>query len=90
MGDGERITHDKKEIEEEIMKANEKKLMQASDTILRSARYQELLGEQGNFEKWEQILRKEISVPPDAEPELKMWFQAMTSYENVEQEFQLE
>jgi hypothetical protein len=45
--------YDKEQIEHEIMRVNQAKLLQAIDTPLREQRISELLGEQGDFEKWE-------------------------------------
>lgn len=68
------------------MAANKKKLLQAEDTPLRST-YQELFGEQGLYKTWEDILDKKVRLPKDASEEMKVWYQYMTHYQQVEVDF---
>lgn len=72
------ITYKKAEIEKEIMTANKAKLLQASNIPCRQERLSILLGEQGDFEKWEEVRRGSISLPDDTEEDLKLWFQYNT------------
>lgn len=76
IGDGEDlvISYDKETIENEIMRANKQKLLQASDTPLRQYPISALLGEQGNFETWEKILAGSISLPDDVDEGLHLWY----------------
>mmetsp|Transcript_14154 Transcript_14154/g.26582 ORF Transcript_14154/g.26582 Transcript_14154/m.26582 type:complete len:81 (+) Transcript_14154:1988-2230(+) len=56
------------------MKVNEQKLLQARNTPLRSNEMSILLGEQGDFEQWEKILKKQVRLPSDVNPDLKLWY----------------
>ena len=76
-----RITYDKHTIEEEIMKVNKEKLLQAATTPLRHGELSILLGEQGDFEKWESILKKCIHLPMNAEDDIRLWYEYITNYE---------
>jgi hypothetical protein len=69
------ITYDKRRIEKEIMRVNQKKLLQVSDTPLRQPPISELLGEQGDFDTWEQILSGNITLPADVDEGLLVWYQ---------------
>lgn len=71
---GTEIKCGKREIEEAIMLANKTKLLQAGNTPLRQRELQDLLGEQGDFEKWELILNKAIDLPDNVEEGTKLWF----------------
>ena len=75
--DGETITiYNKEDIEQEIIKANKKKLLQADNTPLRQEPLQSLLGEQGDFKTWEKILKGNIKLPPEGiEEGTRMWFE---------------
>ena len=64
---------DKEEIEREIIKANQIKLMVANSTPLRQEPIQDLLGEQGDIVKWEKILRGEIDLPLNTERPVQLW-----------------
>jgi hypothetical protein len=64
------------------MKANEAKLMQASNTPLRSQHLSVLLGEQGDFSKWEEVLRGQIKLPADVDEGLQIWYTYITEMEN--------
>lgn len=81
---GSQVSYSKTVIENEILHVNKDKLQQADETILQTERYQQLFGEQGNFQAWEKILRHQIVVLEDANEELKMWFMFMTNFEEVE------
>ena len=50
------------------------------NTALRKTPLQELLGEQGNFKKWESILRGEIKLPEEnIEEGTRLWFEFMSN-----------
>ena len=76
-----RIIFDKTAIEQEIMCVNESKLLQANDTPLRSSELSILLGEQGDYEKWETILRKQVQLPSDVDEDVQMWYAYITQVE---------
>lgn len=78
---GERIRIPKKEeIEEEISRANQEKLLQANNTPLREEPLLSLLGEQGDFDRWEQILKGAIKLPSTGiEEGTRLWYEVMTS-----------
>ena len=70
----------KDEIEIEIAQANQEKLIQAHNTPLREEPLLTLLGEQGDFDKWEQILKGTINLPATGiEEGTTLWFEYMTS-----------
>lgn len=75
----QRIVFDKSTIEKEIMKVNEERLLQASNTPLRSEQLSILLGEQGDFDKWEEVLRGCITLPQDVDEGLQIWYDYITS-----------
>lgn len=78
-GDKVRVT-DKVEIENSIMVANKTKLLQAGNTPLRMTPLQELLGEQLDFEKWEEILQGKIQLPEEGiEEGTRLWYQYVSS-----------
>jgi len=79
-----RIT-DKTEMEHEIIQANKSKLLQAGNTPLRMTPLQELLGEQMEFEKWEEILKGGITLPTEGVEEgTRLWYQFISTQEIVE------
>lgn len=82
-GKGGRIRiNDKGDIEESIMNANKMKLLQAYNTPLRMAPLQELLGEQMDYEKWEDILRGTVKLPEEGiEEGTRLWYQFVSSQE---------
>lgn len=61
------------------MAGNQAKLLQAHDTPLRDEHIASLLGEQGDFDKWEDILNGLISLPPDIDEGLEIWYKFITS-----------
>lgn len=65
--EGPEIIYDKTAIEREIMQVNEAKLLQAKDTPMRNAEMAALLGEQGDFQKWEDILQGVIHLPEEVD-----------------------
>lgn len=77
---GGAVSYKKNAIEREIIIANKRKLLQAEDTPLPSGFYQQLFGEQGDFARWEQVLRNQIQLPNDAAEELRMWYHYITNY----------
>jgi hypothetical protein len=83
-GTNSTIAYNRKTIEQEIMKANERKLHQAKDTPLRSEFLSTLLGEQGDFNKWEEILRGTIDLPEDVDESLQLWFKYITNIKQHE------
>jgi hypothetical protein len=75
-----RLVYDKTTIENEIMRVNESKLLQARHTPLRHEQLSILLGEQGDFQKWEQILLGNISLPNEADESLHLWYTYITNH----------
>jgi len=74
-----RIT-DKESIEWEISEANKAKLLQAYNTPLRMEPLQSLLGEQMEYEKWEEILRGNVSLPEEGiEEGTRLWYEYISS-----------
>lgn len=72
---GHQIIYDKDAIEKEIMRVNEKKLLQAKDTPMRQSVLSDLLGEQGNFKRWEEILQGSIPLPEGIDEGLRIWYE---------------
>jgi Reverse transcriptase (RNA-dependent DNA polymerase). len=72
------IVFDKHAIEREIMKVNEEKLLQASNTPLRSEQLSILLGEQGDYDKWEEVLQGCIKLPQNVDEGLRVWYEYIT------------
>ena len=71
--------YNKEDIEDEIINANKEKLLQADNTPLRTTPLQDLLGEQGDYEKWEKILKGEIKLPTEnIEEGTRLWFDFMS------------
>lgn len=79
--EGPEIIYDKATIEQEIMKTNEAQLLQAKDTPMWNTEVSELLGEQGDFQKWEQILQGVIQLPEGVNEGLKVWYDYITTIE---------
>lgn len=85
---GRIIITSQENIEDEIIRVNKKRLLQAYNTPLRTEPLQSLLGEQMDFGKWERILTREISLPEDGVEEgTKLWFDLISS--NKLEEFKL-
>jgi hypothetical protein len=83
--DGEtRIISYKKMIEDEIMRVNQNKLLQAWDTPLREQRISQLLGEQGDFKRWGEILKGVVDLPNDIDEGLEIWYKYVISVEKKE------
>jgi hypothetical protein len=80
--DGQHIVYDKGIIEQEIMKANENKLLQASNTPLRSDELSVLLGEQGDYSKWEEVLNGYVTLPHNMDEGLQTWCDYITKQES--------
>ena len=72
--DGLQLVFGKTEIEDAIIEANEEKLQQANNTPFRMEPLQTLVGEQMDYDKWEQILLKEIKLPDEVEEGVKLWY----------------
>lgn len=80
--DGEpRIVSDQRTMEKEIMRVNREKLLQAGETPLRNQQIAQLVGEQGDFKRWEEILKGLVVLPPDIDEGLQLWFNFITSTE---------
>jgi len=67
------------EIENEIARVNKSRLQQANNTPLRQEPLSQLLGEQIDFEKWEEILKGTIKIPEEGieegkEEGTRLWF----------------
>jgi hypothetical protein len=82
--EGGRIVHEKTAIERAIMNANMGKLLQANDTPLRDDRIATLLGEQGDFERWEEILSGMLTLPHNVDEGLETWYHYITNVEKHE------
>jgi hypothetical protein len=70
----------KEEIEEEILKVNKEKLLQARDTPLRVEPLRSIIGERMEYEKWEKLLKKEINIPDRLEEGTRLWFEAIQDF----------
>lgn len=80
--DGEVVMiYDKESIECEIMRVNREKLLQAKHTPLREHAIAQLVGEQGDFQKWEEILQGLVVLPDNIDEGLRLWFDFITSTE---------
>jgi len=61
---GARITITEKiDIENEITRVNKARLLQANNMPLRQEPRSKILGEQMNFERWEDILKRKVTIP---------------------------
>ena len=82
MVDGERIRiTNKNDIEQEIARCNKEKLLQANNTPLgEEPLLSALLGEQGDFDTWEKILKGQVQLPEEGVEEgTRLWFNFMTT-----------
>ena len=71
--------YEKTNVENEIIRVNKEKLLQANNTPLRESPLQELLGEQGDFERWEEILHDLVTLPDEGVEEgTRLWFEFMS------------
>ena len=68
---------DKEEIEASIINANKEKLLQARDTPLRQEPLRTIIGERMQYDEWEKLLRREITIPENLEEGTKLWFEAV-------------
>jgi len=73
------IVYDKEIMEHEIMRVNGIKLLQAKNTPLRSELLSEMLGEQGDFDKWERILLGSVHLPDNTDESLRIWYNYITN-----------
>ena len=80
--DGIKTVFNKEEIEDAIIDANKKKLLQAEDTPLRTEPLRSLVGERMDYETWEQLLHKNIQIPNDLEEGTRLWFDAIQNFED--------
>ena len=78
--DGLQLVFGKTEIEDAIIEANKEKLQQANNTRFRMEPLQSLVGKQMDYDKWEQILRKEINLPDEVEEGTKLWYDYIQDY----------
>ena len=73
--DGTRTTiKDKDEMEQEILMANETKLHAADESPLRQGELGELITD-GDYQKWEQFLNGELTLPDNLEEGTRRWLQ---------------
>jgi len=80
-----RTLHDKEDIEEAIIKANTEKRQQANNTPLRQEPLQSLLGEQMDFEKWDDILKGRIQLPDEGiEEGTRLWYDYIQNNNEIE------
>jgi len=80
--EGQQMRFEKTEIEDAIISANQKKLLQAKDTPFRKEPLQSLVGEQMDFDKWEEILKKAIKLPDDLEEGTQIWYDYIQNYDD--------
>ena len=73
---------DREGIERAVVTANKEKLLQASNTPLREEPLRTLIGERMEYEKWEQLLKKNVKLPDDLEEGTKLWFQIVQDFED--------
>jgi hypothetical protein len=78
--DGLQTLVNKEQIEEEIIKVNKEKLLQARDTPLRGEPLRSIIGERMEYEQWEKLLRKEIKIPDGLEEGTRLWFEAIQDF----------
>ena len=69
------IVSDKEEMEAEIAQGNVEKLLQANNTLLRKEPLCSWFGEEGDFDRWDQIVDGKIGLPPNFEAEegTRLW-----------------
>ena len=81
MVDGEQIQiTNKNEIEQKIARCNKDKLLQVNNTPLCAEPLLSLLGEQGDFDTWEKILKGQVQLPEEGMEEgTRQWFNFMTT-----------
>ena len=71
-------------IVQEIIRANTEKVLQANNTPLREEPLRTLLGEQGDFQKWEDILKGLVQLPIEGiEEGTRLWYEFITSPTNT-------
>lgn len=86
---GRIVITSQEEIEDEIIGANKQRLLQACNTPFRKDPLQTLVGEQMDFNKWEQILNGEIILPEEGiEEGTKLWYNLIST--NKLDDFKLE
>lgn len=78
---GTSIVYDKTTIENEIMHVNKEILLQAGDTPLRQRKISDMLGEQGDFSKWEEVLKGKITLPQGIDEGLRIWYEYIINIE---------
>ena len=71
------IVSDKEEMEAEIAQGNVEKLLQANNTLLRKEPLCSWFGEEGDFDRWDQIVDGKIGLPPNfgAEEGTRLWLE---------------
>jgi len=71
---------EKTEIEIEIARVNKASLFLANNTPLRQIPLSEILGEQMDFEKWEEIIKGKINIPLEGVEEgTRLWYNYIQS-----------
>ena len=77
--------HKKEEIEDAIIQANTAKRQQANNTPLRQEPLQSLLGEQMDFDRWDEVLRGTIRLPDEGiEEGTRLWYEYITKNNDIE------
>ena len=79
---GQQLLFERHEIEDAIITANQKKLLQAKDTPFGKEPLQSLVGEQMDFAKWEEILKKSITLPENLEEGTQIWYDCIQNFED--------
>ena len=79
-----KTVHEKEDIARHIRIANIEKRQQARHTPCRQEPLSTLLGEQMEYEKWEEILKGTIQIPEeDIEEGTKLWYDMISASDNV-------
>jgi hypothetical protein len=83
--DGSMTTeYDKEKMEEAIIEANKAKRLQADNTPFRQEPLQSLLGEQMDFEKWDNILNGNIQLPEEGiEEGTRLWYDYIQTHNDA-------
>ena len=76
--------HDKDDIEKAIIRANTAKRQQANNTPLREEPLRSLLGEQMDFDRWNEILLGQVQLPQEGiEEGTRLWYDYITKQEEI-------
>ena len=89
-GGSRKLITDKKGIEEAIAHSNITRLQQAHNTPLREETLRTVLGEEGNFEVWDKIMKNEVSIPIDIEMTrgARLWLNKVQGFKYTPKETQ--